>query len=75
MSYSINKKMVKNKSEVRDVNKNHIGKVLGSKSRARYMELIKSLDQSFKNPIIHREINGDKIYVSLDLNRIWNIIH
>jgi hypothetical protein len=57
------------------MNRNYIENVLGTKPRARYKELTGCLDYSFTNPIIHREINGDKIYVPLDLNRIWNIIH
>lgn len=52
--------------------KNHIEMVLGSKSRARYKDFYESLMGSFKNPIIHREINGGKIYVPFDLSRIWD---
>lgn len=48
--------------------------ILGTKSRARRKELMDSLEKSFANPIIHREIHGDKVYVPLDLNRIWNRI-
>lgn len=48
--------------------------ILGTKPRARHKELMDSLDQSFANPIIHREIHGDKVYVPLDLNRVWNRI-
>ncbi|CAI9396092.1 hypothetical protein KIS4809_4028 [Bacillus sp. ZZV12-4809] len=33
-----------------------------------------SLDQCFSHPIIHREIRGDKVFVPLDLKRIWNQI-
>ncbi len=48
--------------------------ILGTKLRARHKELEK-LEQSFTNPIIHREIHGEKVYVPLDLSRIWDRIH
>lgn len=54
--------------------KDYIEIVLGSKPRARRKNIYESLERSFKNPIIHKEIHGDKIYVPLDLNRIWNRI-
>ncbi|WP_171038229.1 hypothetical protein [Aquibacillus sediminis] len=25
----------------------------------------------FENPLVHRQINGDEIYVPLDINRLW----
>ena len=55
------------------MNENYIKNVLGTYSRARRQELINnSLDHYFLTPLIHKEIHGDKIYVPLDLNRIWN---
>jgi hypothetical protein len=48
--------------------------ISGTKPRARRKELMDNLDQYFSNPIIHREIHGDKVYVPLDLKRIWNRI-
>ncbi|WP_040207067.1 hypothetical protein [Neobacillus jeddahensis] len=33
-----------------------------------------SLGQYFETPIIHREIQGDRIYVPLNLQRVWNEI-
>jgi hypothetical protein len=50
---------------------NVIGNILET-PRAKRKDYSISLDQSFLNPIIHREIHGDKIYVPLDLTRIWN---
>ena len=41
----------------------------------RYKQFTKNINQYFSNPIIHKEINGDKIYVALDLDRIWNRIN
>ncbi|MGG1396930.1 hypothetical protein ABE288_03775 [Bacillus salipaludis] len=32
----------------------------------------RSLEQFFEDPIIHREIQGDRIYVPLNLNKVWN---
>ena len=49
--------------------------ILGTKIRARHKELNNFLNQSFENPIIHREIHGDRVFVPLDLNRIWNRIN
>ncbi len=30
------------------------------------------LETYFEEPIIHREIQGDRVYVPLDLSRAWN---
>lgn len=46
--------------------------VLGQKPRARQKNFFGSLEESFKNPIIHKEIHGEKVYVPLNLSRIWN---
>ncbi|WP_161568367.1 hypothetical protein [Anaerobacillus alkaliphilus] len=32
-----------------------------------------SLKELFKNPIIHKEIHGDKVYTPLDPSRLWGI--
>jgi hypothetical protein len=49
--------------------------ILGTKLRARHKELIENLEQSFTKPIIHRGIHGEKVYVPLDLSRIWDRIN
>ena len=55
------------------MNEKYIKNVLGTNSRARRKELFNNrLDTNFLNPILHKEIHGDEIYVPLDLNRIWN---
>lgn len=54
--------------------KNPFEHVLGTKTRAKHKESIDHLDQSFENLIIHKEIHGDKVYVPLDLNRVWDRI-
>jgi hypothetical protein len=55
------------------MNENNINNLLGTNFRARPQELFNtSLDHYFLNPIIHKEIHGDEIYVPLDLYRIWN---
>lgn len=56
------------------MNENDFGTILGTTPRARRKVVYDSLDQYFLNPIIHREIHGDKIYVPLNLTRIWNKI-
>jgi hypothetical protein len=36
----------------------------------------KSMEELFKRPILHRQINGDKVYVPLDLVRLgWKVEH
>lgn len=45
---------------------------LGVNPRARHKKEEVSIDQRFSHLIIHREIHGDKVFVPLDLNRIWN---
>ncbi len=44
-------------------------KLIGAPKRARH-RLNES--QTFEDPIIHREIQGERIYVPLNLNKIWN---
>lgn len=29
------------------------------------------INELFKNPLIHRQINGDEVYIPLDTNRLW----
>jgi hypothetical protein len=48
--------------------------LLGVKQRARYKKEVENLDQYFETTILHREIHGDKIYVPLNLDRVWNQI-
>jgi hypothetical protein len=48
-------------------------KLLGASKRARpKTNRSFNLEQYFKKPIIHREIQGDRVYVPLNLNRAWN---
>jgi hypothetical protein len=49
--------------------------LLGTRKRVRHKtNMSLSLEQYFEEPIIHREIQGDRVYVPLDLNRAWNKI-
>ncbi|UAL53092.1 hypothetical protein [Metabacillus dongyingensis] len=48
--------------------------ILGVHRKARRKNQMYYLENSFKNPIVHREINGDKIYVPLNMERVWNQI-
>jgi hypothetical protein len=48
--------------------------LLGVNLKARHKNQADRLDQYFEESIIHREIQGDKIYVPLNLNRVWNQI-
>ena len=34
----------------------------------------KSLEEYFENPIIHKEIQGDRVLVPLSIDRVWNEI-
>ncbi|WP_180271288.1 hypothetical protein [Fredinandcohnia onubensis] len=54
------------------MDKDYSEMVLGQKPRARQKNFFGNLEGSFKNPIIHREIHGEKVYVPLDLSRIWD---
>ena len=48
-----------------------LDKLVGTRKRARHK--IYS-EQYTEEPIIHREIQGDRVYVPLNLNRVWNKI-
>ncbi|MED4205825.1 hypothetical protein [Neobacillus mesonae] len=49
--------------------------ILGSDVRVKRKEdleiSMENLDSFFTNPIIHRQIHGDKVYVPLNMSRIW----
>lgn len=47
---------------------------LGENTRRGHKKEAEPLDRYFSNHIIHRQIKGDKVYVPLDLNRIWDKI-
>lgn len=48
-------------------------KLLGVRKRARHKwSGIGSAAEHFEDPIIHKEIHGEKVYVPLNLNRLWN---
>jgi hypothetical protein len=34
----------------------------------------RSLEDYFENPIIHKEIQGDRVFVPLNIDRVWNEI-
>lgn len=46
----------------------------GISPRARYKKEVDRLEHLFNNPIIHRQIHGDIVYVPLNIERIWNQI-
>lgn len=47
--------------------------LLGAVKTARHTKDEKrSLDSYFKNPIIHKQISGERVYVPLNINRVWN---
>jgi hypothetical protein len=41
-------------------------------STVRKRNMSNEREHSFTNPIIHREIHGDKVYVPLNMERVWN---
>ncbi|MEO2075122.1 MAG: hypothetical protein ABGX20_06965 [Bacillus sp. (in: firmicutes)] len=48
-------------------------KLVGARERARRkVRSDRNLEQHFENPIIHREIQGERVYVPLNLYRAWN---
>lgn len=51
-------------------------KLMGSHKRARHRIRGKqTLEKAFRDPIIHWEIHGDRIYASLNLNKVWNEVY
>jgi hypothetical protein len=47
--------------------------IFGVDVRIRHKENIEeNLERYFLNPIMHKQIHGDEIYVPLDLDRIWS---
>ncbi|MGG3858088.1 hypothetical protein ABET41_08985 [Metabacillus fastidiosus] len=53
--------------------KQSLGNLIGKKEQARRKtKPSPCLDKCFEKPIIHRQILGDKVYVPLNLNRVWN---
>ncbi len=47
--------------------------LLGGRNLARHKSgQERSLEKHFEHPIIHKEIQGDRVYVPLNLNRVWN---
>jgi hypothetical protein len=50
-----------------------VEKLKGMRKRARHKNSdSQSFMQYFKNPIVHKEIHGDRVYVPLRISRIWN---
>jgi hypothetical protein len=50
-----------------------LGEIIGVKAIARHKAKPNHhLEEQFENPIIYKQIKGDKVYVSLNLNRAWN---
>jgi hypothetical protein len=57
------------------VSNQSLDRILGTRKRARHKgNRTLYLEQYFKEPIIHREIQGDRVYVPLNLDRAWNKI-
>ena len=51
----------------------NVDELYGASKRARHKSSkTLNLETYFEEPIIHREIQGDRVYVPLDLNRAWN---
>lgn len=50
-----------------------VKKLLGADLKARHKKEVVDLDQ-YVNPLIHKQIHGDKVYVPLNLDRVWNQI-
>jgi hypothetical protein len=50
-------------------------KLVGARWRARHKIEMDNPEHYFENPLIHKEIHGDKVYIPLNLNRVWNEIN
>ncbi|MGQ4667383.1 hypothetical protein [Metabacillus niabensis] len=48
--------------------------LLGKSTRAKRKNKVGREGQDMEECIIHREIHGDKVYVPLNLERVWNHI-
>jgi hypothetical protein len=46
--------------------------LLGVTSRSRRKNKVDQLEKRFEKPIIHKQIHGDKVYVPLNIERVWN---
>ncbi|MGG1679221.1 hypothetical protein ACIFOT_26365 [Neobacillus sp. NRS-1170] len=50
-----------------------LGDLLGGRIPARRKRKVDiGINDSFDNPIIHRQIHGEKVYVPLNLGKLWN---
>jgi hypothetical protein len=51
----------------------NVDELYGASNRARHKNSKNlNLETYFEEPIIHKEIQGDRVYVPLNLNRAWN---
>jgi hypothetical protein len=51
----------------------NVDELYGASNRARHKSSKNlNLETYFEEPIIHKEIQGDRVYVPLNLNRAWN---
>jgi hypothetical protein len=41
------------------------------KSESRRTKVYKELEQQFKNPLLHKAISGDIVYVPLNKEKLW----
>ncbi len=51
--------------------KDYVKSILGVDVRARSRNDVEPDFDSFSKPIIHKQINGSKVYVPLDVERLW----
>ncbi|PLS07986.1 hypothetical protein [Neobacillus cucumis] len=53
--------------------KQSLDTILGVHRIARHKKREKHiLEENFENPIIHKEIQGDRVFVPLNIERVWN---
>ena len=72
VSYRFNFIKKKERNEMKFSNLS-LEKLVGASERARHkIRSDRNLEQHFETPIIHREIQGDRVYVPLNLYRVWN---
>ncbi|AXF58035.1 hypothetical protein DT065_16535 [Salicibibacter kimchii] len=45
--------------------------ILGVDVQAKRKTVRDCLDEYFVNPLIHKQIHGNEVYVPLDLRRLW----
>jgi len=62
--------------KVMKISKVNLADFFGGNVRARRkMRKEQSHEANFENPIVHKQIHGEKVYVPLNIGRVWNQVN